>query len=92
MYTTLPSAAGFDQNAGWSAGSRGYFSTDLYTIERHLIIKCLETLLYEKQQYLGMLNPYADEYFPSTEKRYKNDTNRDFPPEQKNHGNNGRIN
>ena len=86
MYATTHLAAGYDHSTGWSAGSRGYFSTDLYTTERYLVIKCLETLLYEKQKSLGMLNPYAIEYFPSTENRQQKDTAGNLTQEQTYHG------
>ena len=67
MYYTAPSSVSQSHNAGWWDGSRNYYFNDLYTYERHLVYECLKTLIYEKQRYLGMLNPFAEEYFPTTE-------------------------
>jgi len=66
MYYTTPSIACPDHNAGWLDGQRrSYFPQDLYTTEKHLLYKCLQTLLYAEQKRLGMLNPYAEEFVPT---------------------------
>ena len=68
MHKTPSSTAGHSHNAGWLARSHVFYpTTELHTAERHLLLKCLETLLYAEQKCLGMLNPFAAEYYPQTE-------------------------
>jgi len=42
-------------------------------------------MLYKKQKCLGMLNPFAEEYFPQTEKRYQHETFENFESANMNH-------
>ena len=65
MYYTIPSTADPNHYAGWLEGPhRSYYSYKLYAMEKHLIYRCLEMLLYAEWKQLGILNPYAKEFYP----------------------------
>ena len=91
MYRIPPLSAGQSHNAGWLADSHVFLpTTDLYTAERHLLLKCLTTLLYAEQKRLGMLNPFVAEYYPPTDKDINDETFKNFEPLNNNHRENMR--
>ena len=69
MYAIASVPGRQNHNAGWLEQPHSfYYTTELCTEERYLIYKCLNALLYTEQKCLGILNPYAEEYFPPIEK------------------------
>jgi len=69
MYETAASI--LYRNSGSEGWPRHYQNQDLYTFEQHFIYEYARTSLYEWQKHLGMLNPFAEVYYPPTEKKMR---------------------
>ena len=46
------------------------YQEGLYTPERHIHYLVMETFIYEYRKYIGMLNVYAEPYYPLTDRNH----------------------
>ena len=64
---------------GTAATTMGYLSAapavqeGLYTPERHLFYLTMETFIYQYRRSIGMLNAYAEPFYPPTEENQQTD-------------------
>ena len=62
MYYNNPMPAGHGHNAGWLPYAQG-----LYTQHDDLVSQCMYILLHKERLRLGILNPFAEPFYPITE-------------------------